>query len=273
MNVKSSYTLLYNQLWLADVARVKQINPDYVMPIAPVVKATQQQPQNKQLQAKIAELAAHKTLSGSLKHSLIPQPILLQEPLLKKIALKADLILNWDQLLDKVNNCTLCSLCDGRKNVVIERGSRTAKWMFIGEGPGEEEDIQGKPFVGKSGQLLDKMIAAMQLDKDKDVYVCNVVKCRPPYNRNPEPQEIASCKNYLLSQIELVKPQIIIALGRFASQTLLESNLAIGKLRNQVHKFNAIPLIVTHHPAYLLRNPGAKKEAWADLQLAMQVCG
>ena len=173
--------------------------------------------------------------------------------------------------MDKVNNCTLCSLCDGRKNVVFERGSRKAEWMFVGEGPGEEEDAQGYPFVGKSGQLLDKMILAMKLDKDHDVYVCNVVKCRPPYNRNPEIDEITACKNYLLSQIELVKPKKIIALGRFASQTLLDSNLAIGKLRNKVHCFKEIPLIVTYHPAYLLRNPGAKKDAWNDLKLAMQV--
>ncbi len=269
--VKNSYTLLYNQLWLAADDRVQQLNPGYIMPVPPPAKEMQQPP----LIAKATELPALlSTLTEKLVTRMPPVarvPESIPTASVAKIPAQVNLTLNWDQLVDKVNNCTLCALCDGRKNVVIERGSRNAKWMFVGEGPGEDEDIQGKPFVGKSGQLLDKMILAMKLDKDTDVYVCNVVKCRPPYNRNPEPQEIASCKNYLLSQIELVKPQIIITLGRFASQTLLESALAIGKLRNQVHKFNTIPLIVTYHPDYLLRNPGAKKEAWDDLQLALKV--
>lgn len=200
----------------------------------------------------------------------IPQA-LNQELSQKSIVSNEVLIDNWDTLVESITNCTKCELCHARKNVVIERGSRVAKWMFVGEGPGEQEDIQGKPFVGASGQLLQKMITAMQLDPAQDVYICNVVKCRPPSNRNPEAKEIELCKNYLLSQIELVKPQIIVTLGRFAHQTLLNTTVALGRLRLKKHYYQSIPLIVTYHPAYLLRNPSAKKDAWADLQLAMQV--
>lgn len=187
------------------------------------------------------------------------------------VAKATELIDNWNTLVDNITNCSKCNLCHSRQNVVIERGSRTAKWMFVGEGPGEREDLQGKPFVGASGQLLQKMIAAMQLDPVSDVYICNVVKCRPPSNRNPEANEIELCKNYLFSQIELVKPRIIITLGRFAFQTLLNTDAALSRLRLKEHHYQKIPLIVTYHPAYLLRNPSAKKDAWADLQLAMKV--
>ena len=265
MNARNSFTLLYNQLWLADANKINQLNPDYIIPeelqLKNILKSEFIIPEPRQLSK-----VPNSYITNSLKES---KPVAVQPSAVSSSA--ASLISDWDELVDKVNNCTLCSLCDGRKNVVFERGSRKAEWMFVGEGPGEEEDAQGYPFVGKSGQLLDKMILAMKLDKDHDVYVCNVVKCRPPYNRNPEIDEITACKNYLLSQIELVKPKKIIALGRFASQTLLDSNLAIGKLRNKVHCFKEIPLIVTYHPAYLLRNPGAKKDAWNDLKLAMQV--
>lgn len=183
------------------------------------------------------------------------------------------LINDWQQLQHLVINCQNCKLCHGRKNTVLERGSRNARWMLIGEGPGEQEDIQGKPFVGASGQLLDKMITAMQLDPSNDVYIANVVKCRPPHNRNPGEDEITACKNYLFSQIAMVKPQIIITLGRFAIQTILNTELAVGKLRGKVNNYQGIPVIATYHPSYLLRTPDAKKAAWADLQLAMKVFG
>ena len=181
------------------------------------------------------------------------------------------LIESWDKLTDLINNCTDCKLCNSRKNLVIERGNRNSQWMFIGEAPGENEDIEGLPFVGSAGQLLDKMLLAMKLDKNNDVYICNTVKCRPPQNRNPEIDEIESCHNYLLSQINLVKPKIIVALGRIAAHTLLQTTMATGKLRQQIHYINEnIPVIVTYHPAYLLRNPAAKKDTWEDLQLAMK---
>lgn len=178
--------------------------------------------------------------------------------------------LNWEQLAHKVSICENCKLCENRTQTVLERGNRSAKWMFIGEGPGEQEDLQGRPFVGASGQLLDKMIAAMKLNTEEDVYIANVIKCRPPRNRNPEPEEINSCKNYLLQQIKLVKPQMIITLGRYAVQTLLDTELAVGKLRGKLHHYQDIPLIATYHPSYLLRAPSAKKDAWDDLQLAMR---
>ena len=177
---------------------------------------------------------------------------------------------NWQELEHQIINCQKCKLCYGRKNVVIDRGQRSARWMFIGEGPGEQEDIQGKPFVGASGQLLDKMIAAMQLSPENDVYIANVVKCRPPNNRNPNEEEITACSNYLFSQIAMVKPNIIITLGRFAIQTLLKTTLAVGKLRSKVNYYQDIPVIATYHPSYLLRTPEAKKDAWNDLQLAMK---
>ncbi len=178
--------------------------------------------------------------------------------------------MNWEQLAHKVSICENCKLCENRTQTVLERGNRNAKWMFIGEGPGEQEDLQGRPFVGASGQLLDKMIAAMKLNTENDVYIANVIKCRPPRNRNPEPEEISSCKNYLLQQINLVKPQIIITLGRYAVQTLLDTELAVGKLRGKLHHYQDIPLIATYHPSYLLRTPSAKKDTWEDLQLAMR---
>ncbi len=183
---------------------------------------------------------------------------------------KLILINNWQELEHQIINCQKCKLCYGRKNVVIDRGQRSARWMFIGEGPGEQEDIQGKPFVGASGQLLDKMIAAMQLSPENDVYIANVVKCRPPNNRNPNEEEITACSNYLFSQIAMVKPNIIITLGRFAIQTLLKTTLAVGKLRSKVNYYQDIPVIATYHPSYLLRTPEAKKDAWNDLQLAMK---
>jgi len=195
------------------------------------------------------------------------------KPIPVKTTTEESLITDWDTLVSDITNCTKCELCHGRQNVVIERGSRTAKWMFIGEGPGENEDKEGKPFVGAAGALLQKMLIAMKLDPENDVYICNVVKCRPPYNRNPEPHEIDSCKNYLLSQIALVQPKIIVTLGRFAFHTLLNTTAATAKFRGKINHFNDIPLIVTYHPAYLLRNPAAKKDSWTDLQLALQVFG
>lgn len=189
---------------------------------------------------------------------------------LKNEAVATKLYSSWQELNNQIIGCEQCSLCNGRTNIVIERGNRAAKWMFIGEGPGEQEDLQGKPFVGASGQLLDKMIVAMKLNPIEDVYIANVVKCRPPFNRNPEKEEITACSNYLFSQIELVKPDIIITLGRFAAQTLLKSEVAVGKLRNKIHNYQDIPLVVTYHPSYLLRTPSAKKEAWNDLQLALK---
>jgi len=157
-------------------------------------------------------------------------------------------------------------------------GNTSAHWMIVGEAPGEQEDRQGEPFVGKSGQLLDNMLRAIGLTRSEaeaaqQVYIANTLKCRPPGNRNPEPEELAQCEPFLIRQVELVKPRIILAMGRFAVQSLLRSHEPIGKLRGRVHHYQGVPLIVTYHPAYLLRNLEDKAKAWDDLCLALQTLG
>nr|WP_233170422.1 uracil-DNA glycosylase [Aquitalea sp. ASV15] len=178
--------------------------------------------------------------------------------------------LSWEQLEQAVANCQNCQLCQTRSQTVFGRGNPQARWMLIGEAPGEQEDRQGQPFVGKAGQLLDNMLAAAGLDRENDVYIANVLKCRPPGNRNPAPAEILACSNYLQQQIRHVQPTLILALGRFAVQTLLQTEQSIGKLRGQLHHYQGIPLIATYHPAYLLRNLPDKAKAWQDMVLAKQ---
>jgi DNA polymerase len=184
--------------------------------------------------------------------------------------------MDWPVLRQAVAGCTACKLCSGRKQTVFGTGNENADWMIVGEAPGEQEDQQGLPFVGKSGQLLDNMLRAVGLTRGeaepaKQVYIANTVKCRPPSNRNPEPEELAQCEPFLIRQIELVKPRIILAMGRFAVQSLLRSNEPIGRLRGRVHNYQGVPLIVTYHPAYLLRNPEDKSRSWDDLCLAREV--
>lgn len=178
--------------------------------------------------------------------------------------------LNWDTLQKAVTNCERCALCKTRSHTVFGRGKQTARWLLIGEAPGEQEDRLGEPFVGRAGHLLENMLAAAKLSSEQDVYIANVLKCRPPSNRNPATDEIAACQRYLQQQIQLIKPEIIVALGRFAAQTLLSSELSISRLRGKVHDYQGIPLIVSYHPAYLLRNPPDKARAWEDWQLAHQ---
>lgn len=178
---------------------------------------------------------------------------------------------DWPQLEREVSNCQRCRLCETRTQTVFGRGNPQARWMLIGEAPGENEDKQGLPFVGRAGQLLDNMLAATGLDRDRDVYIANVLKCRPPGNRNPAPDEIAACNGYLLQQIRHIQPALIVALGRFAAQTLLETEDAIGRLRGKVHHYQGVPLVVSYHPAYLLRNQPDKAKAWQDLLLARKV--
>lgn len=177
---------------------------------------------------------------------------------------------NWEQLEQTVASCQRCQLCNTRSQTVFGRGNPQARWMLIGEAPGEQEDKQGQPFVGKAGQLLDNMLAAAGLDRDRDVYIANVLKCRPPGNRNPAPEEILACQDYLQQQIRHVQPTLILALGRFAVQTLLQTEQSIGRLRGQLHQYQGIPLIATYHPAYLLRNLPDKAKAWQDMVLAKQ---
>ena len=173
-----------------------------------------------------------------------------------------------DEVRRTLGDCKRCKLCSGRKNLVFGVGNPKARLVFVGEGPGAEEDNQGIPFVGAAGQLLTKMIAAMGYSRD-EVYICNVVKCRPPGNRNPEPDEIQACQPFLEAQLNAIRPSVIIALGKFAAQTLARTDTPITRLRGQWREYVGIPLMPTFHPAYLLRNPAEKKAAWADLQAVM----
>lgn len=176
-----------------------------------------------------------------------------------------------DALRSKVAACTACPLHSGRRQTVFGVGNPKAAWMFVGEGPGEEEDRRGEPFVGRAGKLLDAMLRAMGLDRTT-VYIANIVKCRPPGNRNPGLEEAASCIPYLKRQIELIEPRLIVALGAVAAQRLLETDRPVGAMRGKLHYAEHLepPVLVTYHPAYLLRSPGQKRKAWDDLQLAMR---
>lgn len=177
---------------------------------------------------------------------------------------------NLEELRVAIGDCRRCKLWPGRTHLVFGVGNPHAKLMFIGEGPGRDEDLQGEPFVGRAGQLLTDIITKGMGLKREDVYICNVIKCRPPENRNPEPDEVASCEPFLKKQIELVRPQIIIALGKFAVQTLLQSKVPITRIRGNWHTYHGIKLMPTLHPAYLLRNPADKKLVWQDIKKVMK---
>ena len=203
--------------------------------------------------------------------------------------------MDWSQLEAAVAACRACGLCAGRTQTVFGVGARSADWMVIGEAPGENEDRQGQPFVGQAGKLLDAMLAAIGLSRQAEdapesvassahlavaegqkvlkrgVYIANALKCRPPDNRNPQPDEIAQCEPYLRRQVALVQPRVILAMGRFAVQSLLQTSEPIGRLRGRVHHYAGVPVIVTYHPAYLLRALPEKAKAWQDLCLAMEV--
>jgi DNA polymerase len=173
---------------------------------------------------------------------------------------------------EDIGDCTRCALHKGRHKIVFADGSPTARLMFVGEGPGADEDAQGLPFVGRAGQLLNNMITAMGL-KREECYIANVVKCRPPGNRTPEPEEANTCSPFLFKQIDVVRPQVLVALGATAATYLLGARQPLAGLRGRVHAFRGTSLIVTYHPAFLLRDPRQKKEAWADLQIAMKELG
>ncbi|MHB8874220.1 MAG: uracil-DNA glycosylase [Myxococcaceae bacterium] len=177
-----------------------------------------------------------------------------------------------DELRQEHLDCQRCKLCQGRSNLVFGTGSPLAEVVFVGEAPGEEEDKQGVPFVGKAGQLLTKMIEAMGYRRD-EVYICNVVKCRPPGNRNPEADEIAACEPFLKAQLRMIHPKVIVALGKFAAQTLLRDSTAISKMRGHWREYEGVALMPTFHPAYLLRSPAEKKLAWGDLLKVMALLG
>ena len=179
--------------------------------------------------------------------------------------------LEWEPLEAMVAGCTRCTLCQTRTKTVFGTGDRHARWMFIGEAPGADEDRQGEPFVGRAGQLLTSMLRAIGLRRE-DVYIANILKCRPPGNRDPRPEEAAQCRGYLERQIELVEPAIVVAVGRIAAQNLLATEVPLARLRGRLHALGARgwPVVVTYHPAYLLRSPGEKRKVWQDLLFARQ---
>ena len=191
--------------------------------------------------------------------------------------------MDWPALREAVASCRACALCDSRTRTVFGVGHPRAHWMIVGEAPGEQEDLKGEPFVGPAGRLLDNMLHAIgvtraesaaegepELLPSQQAYIANTLKCRPPRNRNPEPDEMARCEPFLMRQIELVRPRVILAMGRFAVQALLRTTEPIGRLRGRVHRYQGVPLIVTYHPAYLLRNLPDKAKAWDDLCLAVR---
>ena len=178
--------------------------------------------------------------------------------------------LDWPALEQAVEHCPACNLCQTRTQTVFGVGDRNADWMFVGEAPGAEEDRKGEPFVGQAGKLLDNMLAAIRLRRGHNVYIANVLKCRPPDNRDPHGEEVAQCDPFLLRQVELIQPKLIVALGKFAAQSLLNSNSAIAAMRGKLHDYNGVPVVVTYHPAYLLRNMADKAKAWEDLCLAVK---
>ncbi|MBM3342661.1 MAG: uracil-DNA glycosylase [Betaproteobacteria bacterium] len=177
--------------------------------------------------------------------------------------------MDWPQLKACVAKCTDCELHKKRNQTVFGVGDENADWLFVGEGPGADEDAQGEPFVGQAGKLLDNMLAAIQLKRGANVYIANVVKCRPPGNRNPQPSEALACEPYLHRQIDLIKPKLIIALGKVAAVNLLAHEASVASMRNKIHRYRNTALIVTYHPAYLLRSPHDKARAWEDLCFAV----
>lgn len=204
-----------------------------------------------------AEAQAHASSAAEVRVDLGP------DDRLQRIAR-----MSWQQLKQAVAGCTACTLCKTRRHTVLGVGDEKARWLIIGEAPGQEEDVRGEPFVGQAGHLLDNMLAAISLQRGTDVYIANVLKCRPPGNRNPAPDEVAACSPHLLRQIALIQPSLIVAMGRFAAQTLLNSDASIASMRGRRFEYQRVPLIVTYHPAYLLRNPADKARAWEDLCFA-----
>jgi DNA polymerase len=185
--------------------------------------------------------------------------------------------MDWAQLRATVGACRACGLCETRTQTVFGAGGERAQWMLVGEAPGQEEDARGEPFVGQAGRLLDNMLAAIGLDRAADVYIANVLKCRPPRNRDPQPEEVAHCEPFLQRQVALLGPKLILVMGRFAAQSLLRTDASIASLRGRLHRYEAgglsVPVVVTYHPAYLLRNLEDKAKSWADLCFALRCAG
>lgn len=213
----------------------------------------------------VAQPAASREESPPSSSSTLPVALSMQSMFSTDGALSG---LDWDELEARIRGCEACGLCKRRKQAVPGVGDREADWLFVGEGPGAEEDERGEPFVGQAGRLLDLMLASIALKRGEDVYIANAVKCRPPNNRTPEAAELAACFPYLERQIALIRPRLIVALGRPAAQALLNEEVRIAAARGRLFSHAGIPVVVTYHPAYLLRNPQDKSKAWEDLCFA-----
>ena len=221
--------------------------------------------------AGISRDARWRSREGDAPSAPVPAPAFAEAAAGKPHA--SPLILTLQEIRDDIGDCTRCKLATlGRKQVVFGAGNPDAELMFVGEAPGADEDIQGIPFVGRAGQLLTKMIEAMGFARE-EVYIANVVKCRPPENRNPDPDEIESCEPFLFRQIETIKPTVIVALGAFAAKTLLRTQDPISRLRGRIFDYHGAKLVPTFHPSFLLRSPNQKKYAWDDLKIALSIMG
>ena len=249
----------YRDLGLTEFYR-RPVDPALLVTLAAEVDEPESAPQNFQLPESQEE------------HPIPPRKPFPNAPAVAAAVPAAERAAALQLIRDEIGECTRCALHTGRNKLVFGDGSPTARLMFVGEGPGADEDAQGLPFVGKAGQLLNNMIAAMGL-KREEVYIANVVKCRPPGNRTPEPDEANTCTPFLFRQIDVVRPEVLVALGATAATYLLGQRQPLAGLRGRVHSFRGAKLIVTYHPAYLLRDPRQKKEAWADLQIAMRELG
>jgi DNA polymerase len=244
----------------------------YRRPVDPaVLSAVPDNPEVAGIAAEESETAAHTDVHQEETNIPERKPIY-TPPHIPMAVEPADRAAALQLIRDDIGDCTRCALHKGRNKIVFGDGDPAARLMFVGEGPGADEDAQGLPFVGKAGQLLNNMIVAMGL-KREEVYIANVVKCRPPGNRTPEPEEGNTCSPFLFRQIDVVRPQVLVALGATAATYLLGQRQPLAGLRGRVHAFRGMQLIVTYHPAYLLRDPRQKKEAWADLQIAMRELG
>ena len=216
--------------------------------------------------------ASADTSAPSIERGDAPAPAAVASPLLEELP-GATAAARLEALREAIGDCRRCRLASGRTQIVFGVGNPEARLVFVGEGPGRDEDLRGEPFVGKAGQLLTDIIEKGMRLRRGDVFICNVVKCRPPNNRDPEPDEVAACAPFLARQIEIVAPEVIVALGRFASQALLSTSSPIGSLRGRWHAYRGIPVMPTLHPAYLLRNPGDKRLVWADVKQVMERLG
>ncbi len=212
-----------------------------------------------------------KTRAAPAQPALTPVEVSDAVPSTPSVAREARIAkMDWTVLKAAVTSCTACPLHSMRKQAVFGVGDETANWLIVGEAPGAEEDQTGEPFVGQAGRLLDAMLASIGLSRTANVYIANVLKCRPPANRNPEPAEVSQCSPHLERQIDLIRPKLILAMGRFAVQTLLATDASIASLRGRLHAYRGVPLIVTYHPAYLLRTLPDKAKAWQDLVFAVR---